>query len=112
MSDLGKRLKAYREKLGYTLKGVSKKTGITDSRLCKIENDHLSCPAPELKKLCELYDAPTVPLFIEAGYLDQNDLIDYQLTFSGASELDEDEKEHIQWEINKFNSDRKKGPTE
>ena len=50
MSDLGKRLKAYREKLGYTLKEVSKKTGITDSRLCKIENDHLSCPAPDLLK--------------------------------------------------------------
>lgn len=112
MSDLANRLKAYREKLGYTLKEVSQKTGITDSRLCKIENDYLSCPALELKKLCELYNAPTVLLFIEAGYLDQNDLIDYQLTFSGASELDEDEKEHIQWEINKFNSDRKKEPIE
>ena len=112
MSDVGKRLKAYREKLGYTLKGVSKKTGITDSRLCKIENSRLSCHAPALKKLCDLYSVPTVSLFIEAGYLDENDLIDYQQTFSGTSELDEDEKKHIQWEINKFNNYRKKEPIE
>ena len=105
--DLGKRLRAYRNNLGYSLKQVYEQTGITNSRLSKIEHNTLHCPAAELKKLCELYSVPAIPPFIKAGYLDQKDLQDYQTFFTGSEELDDEERKHIQWEINKFNSNRR-----
>lgn len=107
MSDLGIRLKTYRENSNYTLKDVSKKTGITDSRLCKIEKGTLNCPAEDLRKLGKLYGIPLVSLFLEAGYLDEKDLEKYQFVFDGVSELDQDARNHIQWLINRLTS--KKG---
>lgn len=94
-------------KLGYTLKDVSSKTGITDSRLCKIENNHQLCPADDLKKLGILYSIPIVTLFLEAGYLSKQDLTGYQMVFDGVSNLDQEEIKHIQWLINRLT--QKKG---
>lgn len=43
MTELGKYLKDCRKRLGLSQKAVTGKTGITDSRLSKIENGQLDC---------------------------------------------------------------------
>lgn len=99
MSDFGKRLKAYREMLGLSLKQVTEQTGITNSRLSKIERGRLNCPPADLKKLAKVYDVQLVSLYLEAGYMDSSDLMEYQLCFKGINKLDNDEKQHIQEQI-------------
>lgn len=99
MSNLGKRLKAYREMLGLTLKQVNEQTGITNSRLSKIERGQLVCPPADLKKLARIYEVQLISLYLEAGYIDNGDLMEYQLFFKGTNELDNEEKQHIQQQI-------------
>lgn len=99
MSNLGKRLKDYREMLGLTLKQVNEQTGITNSRLSKIERGKLVCPPADLKKLARIYEVKLISLYLEAGYIDNGDLMEYQLFFKGINELDDEEKQHIQKQI-------------
>lgn len=99
MSDFGKRLKAYREALGLSLQQVNEQTGITNSRLSRIEKGTVECPPIDLKKLARVYGLQTIPLFMEAEYLDQEDVAEYQFVFRGVSELDEEERCHIQEQI-------------
>lgn len=96
MSNLGKLLKELREKSKITLKAVKDKTGITDSRLSRMENGQCICPASELQKLADLYHFPVVQLFLAAEYLKPEDLIEYQYVFKGAEKLDEQERDFIQ----------------
>lgn len=103
MVDLGNQLKESREKKGLSQKKVYKVTGITDSRLSKIERGQMDCPPEDLKKLAQLYDIQTMPLFVQAGYLCAEDIQDYQHTFKGVTMLDEEEKQHIQEQINFLN---------
>ena len=42
-------------------------------------------------------------MFIDAGYLTKEDLIEYQYFFDGVSKLDNDEKQHIQEQIDFLN---------
>ena len=49
-----------------------------------------------------------VDLLIKAKYLSVSDLKKYQTVFKGVSILDDEEREHIQHEINFIN--RKKAP--
>lgn len=107
MSNLGARLKNYREKIGLSLKQVDEATGITDSRLSRIEKGQTECPAQDLKKLATIYQTKVIPLFIQAGYLSNDDLEEYQLVFKGVGKLDTLEIQHIQVAIDLFN--RKKG---
>lgn len=110
MEKLGLYLKTQRLELDYSLKDVSKKTGITNSRLCRIENGKLNYSPIDLKKLASLYKIPIIPLFLAAGYLEESDLTAYQQVFVGASLLDKDEKEHLQWLITRLT--QKKGSCE
>lgn len=107
MNRFGKYLKECRERLDMTLRDVSEKTGITDSRLSKIENDRLDCPANELRKLAKTYNIPVVSLFLEIGYLIPEDLSEYQQIFQGINELDNREKNYIQEGINLIRRGRK-----
>ncbi len=100
MNELGKHLKNCRKKCGLSLKAVEKKTGITDSRLSKIENGHLKCPGSELRLLAITYNEPVISMFLAAGYLIPDDLKEYQYVFHGVEMLDPDERKHIQDEIN------------
>lgn len=103
MSSLGARLKLYREKAGLSLNQVNDKTGITNSRLSRIEHDQISCPPDDLKRLAEVYGIKNILMFIDAGYLTKEDLIEYQYFFDGVSKLDNDEKQHIQEQIDFLN---------
>lgn len=100
MSELGDYLRYIRKKRGLSFKEVYKQVGITDSRLCKAEKgSDLILNAAELKKLSVIYGVPVVPMFIKAGFLDSSDLEEYQSGFKNTSLLEEDEKTHVQDEI-------------
>lgn len=98
---LGQYLKSNREKNNYSLKQVQNLTGITDSRLSKIENDLYEEPSPTiLKHLAKLYNVSIIDLFVRAGYITYESL-DYSLqTFSDVDKLSDADKEHIQDQIN------------
>lgn len=103
MSNLGQKLRDYRTSLNLSLLQVTELTGITDSRLSKMERDEITCPATDLMKLSKAYNIPIISLYLDAGYLSPSDLPEYFSEFSGLSLLDEDEKKHIQDEINFLN---------
>lgn len=109
MATLGEYLRSARENAGYSQKQVKEKTGITDSRLSRIERGVVTCPPAELKTLADLYHASIVDIFIMAGYLTKDDLDCYQEVFHGVSELDADEREHIQQSINLLTKRRDQG---
>lgn len=100
MSALGDYLKIVRQKAGYSQRDVYEKTGITDSRLSRIERSEVTCPLAELRKLADLYQVSLVDMLILGGYLTNDDLAKYQEVFKGASKLDVNEKECIQQFIN------------
>lgn len=108
MSKFGDYLKEVRNEKGLSQAKVYELTGITNSRLCKAENgaDATLNPA-ELKKLASLYGVAVVPMYIMAGYLDTSDLEEYRSGFKNTGLLDEEEKKHIQDQIDFIN--RKKG---
>lgn len=108
MSDLGSFLKEHRNRCHLSLKDVHDQTGITDSKLSRVERGEGKPLDPdELKKLAHLYGVGVVSLFILAGYLEEQDLSDYQFVFKDADLLSEEEKENVQTQINLFTKGRK-----
>lgn len=103
MSKLGILLKKYRNNLGLSMQEVTELTGITNSRLSKIERGKTLCPPSDLRKLASIYKVPLISLYIDAEYVDETDLREFQTVFTGVSLLDENEKQHIQDEINFLN---------
>ena len=100
MSNIGSYLKQTRNNCHLSLKDVHDRCGITDSKLSRMERGEGKCLDPiELRKLARLYGISVVPLFIMAGYLDEGDLTEYQLTFKNADLLNEEEKQSIQTQI-------------
>lgn len=104
MSKLGAYLKEVRNGKGFSQAKVYEMTGITDSRLSKAENgaDATLNPA-EIKKLASLYGVAVVPMYIMAGYLDASDLEEYRSGFKNTELLDDEEKQHIQDQIDFIN---------
>lgn len=96
MASLGETLKDARSRTGLSLKQVSEQTGITNSRLSKMERDQIPCKIDELKQLIEFYKSPVIDFFKASGCLNQEDLDAYQRVFQGVDELSFEEKEHIQ----------------
>lgn len=107
MIELGNRLKESREKSGLSLKRVYEITGITDSRLSKMERGQIDCTPCDLKKLASLYNTSLIPLYVLANFLDEKDIKEYQFAFQGVSSLDDEEMQHIQAQIDFINKKRK-----
>ena len=98
--DLGEYLKKLRNENGLSLHKVYEHTGITDSRLSKAENGSWSIlKLTELKKLANLYGAPIVYICLMAGLFNESDIEEYHSSFKNVSLLDEEDKNHIQSEI-------------
>lgn len=108
MTTLGDYLKESRENYELSLKKVHELTSLTDSRLSKIERGQINCTPDDLKKLARLYNIKLIPLYVLAGYLNEEDIQEYQFVFQGVSCLDDDEKQHIQSQID-FLIKKKKG---
>ncbi|MDD2502535.1 MAG: helix-turn-helix transcriptional regulator [Clostridia bacterium] len=102
MMDVGSKLKDLREDLKLSLKDVSIKTGISDSRLCRFEKGQ-ECPALDLGKLADLYGVDKISLFIDAGYLTAADVANYEQIFKHASLLNDEEKSVIQKVVDLLN---------
>lgn len=101
MNSLGTYLKEMRNKCHLSLKDVQEQCGVTDSKLSKLERGKGKILSPqELKKLAHLYGIGIVPLYIMAGYLDESDLLAYQLVFDNAGLLNEEERQSVQTQIN------------
>jgi DNA-binding helix-turn-helix protein len=107
MCKIGDFLRQQRQKLGLSMSEVHKRTGITDSKLSRIErNEGRSLDPLELKKLADLYHVNIVTLYHIAGYLSANDLRDYRFVFDGANLLTEEEQKIIQTLISLFIKER------
>lgn len=109
MNLLGSYLKAKRNEKGLSLNDVYNQTGLTDSRVSKLENNSYKEPSPiMLKTLAELYEISTVELFIKAGYLTYDSLDLCSQIFHGIELLKEEDKKHIQEQIDYLASKNKK----
>ena len=110
MNELGTLLRKLRNDSKKTLEVIHEQTGITDSRLRRIEkglND--SGPSFEtLKLLAKCYNANLVDLYLAAGYLDKESLYAYRQVFRNTELLRDEEKENIQKQIDLFVERREK----
>jgi len=87
---------------------VYKAVGISDSKLSRIENGSNKTETSPgiLKTLAGLYEIGLVDIYIIAGYLDDEALLSYEQVFQNVNLLDEQEKNHIQEQINLFTKGR------
>lgn len=107
MGYLGTHLKSIRLQQGYSLTDVFTKTGITDSKLSRIENNK-TAPSPDiLKTLAEFYNINLIELYLFAGYLNKESLSAYKDGFNNVHLLTVQEREHIQESIDLFTKGRK-----
>jgi transcriptional regulator with XRE-family HTH domain len=101
MEMFGSYLKKLRNDAALSLNDVYEQSGITDSKLSRMERGEGKPLEPmELHKLAQLYHVNVIPLYIRAGYLTEQDLVDYKLVFHGAELLTEEEIHSIQTQIN------------
>lgn len=110
MLTLGEYLKDIRLQREMSLKDVYKATGISDSKLSRIENGtNASNPAPGiLQALSKVYSINLIELYCMAGYLDEEALSSYVQVFQNVDLLTNDERNHIQEQIDLFTKGRKK----
>ena len=107
LKEVGNYLKSIRNSLDLSLKNVNQKTGITDSRLSRIEKGNVNPDPTTLKLLANLYKIDLIDLYLQYGYLDDIDLSSYKKVFSFSELLTDDERNHIQNEIYLFTKGRK-----
>lgn len=104
---LGQYLKETRINKKLSLRDVYKITGISDSKLSRIENENNLEPEPTvLKALSDCYALNIVDLYIRAGYIDVCALNKYKYIFDKADLLTEEENKLIQDQIYLFTKGR------
>lgn len=92
---IGQKLKSIRLLRKLSLNTVSLKTGITDSRLSKIERGIIEHPSlDDISTILKVYDIPLISILCEEGYCNKNDGV-----FKNAELLNEFEIKHVQNEI-------------
>lgn len=102
MISVGAYLKRQRERLSLSLNAVCEQTGITSTRLNRIERNLINEPSPDaLKKLATLYQIDLIHLFKLAGYLDDQ-ITKEVYPFRNYEILNDDECEFIQQSIDFF----------
>lgn len=100
MSLLGQYLRNTREEKKLSMGDVAKGTSITTTRLNRIEHGSVDEPSPSaLKQLADYYNISIVDLFIKAGYLTADALNVCPQIFSGIEKLTDDDRKHIQQQI-------------
>lgn len=100
MQNLGEYLRQLRNDCGLSLYKVYERTGITDSRLSKAENGAwCNLKLSEIRKLADLYEAPVIPMCMMAGLFDESDIEEYHSGFKNVALLDNEDKQHVQSEI-------------
>lgn len=92
---IGEKLKAIRISKKISINAVSEKTGITNSRLSKIERGIIPHPSLEdINAILKMYEVPLISILCEEGYCNKTDGVLKNLEL-----LNEFEISHIQNEI-------------
>ena len=100
MNSVGAYLREQRVKLLLSLNDVYEQTGITSTRLNRIELDRVNEPSPEvLKKLADLYRVDIIYLYKMAGYLDDTDILPQLKPYKNYEVLNDEELNFIQQAI-------------
>lgn len=100
MNSIGFYLRDQRVKLSLSLNDVCEQTGITTTRLNRIELGQVNEPSPEvLKKLAEFYKIDLIYLYKLAGYLDNDDVSRQIQPFNNYEILSDEERNFIQQAI-------------
>lgn len=95
----GKFFKDERLKAGLSLKEAAMKSGLTDTKIQRIENDLVKEASPSaIKSLCGLYGINVVEVFLKLGWIDRKDLKDYTFVIKRADQLTDKELDHLQKE--------------
>lgn len=104
MDRFGDYLREARIRQGLSLKDVYRETGISDSRLSRMENgaQTFEVGPSRTRALAKLYKISLVDLLITAGYLDADALSSYEQVFHNVDLLSDDERTHIQEQIDLF----------
>ena len=96
MNSVGAYLREQRVKLSLSLNDVYEQTGITSTRLNRIELDRVNEPSPEvLKKLADLYRIDLIYLYKMAGYLDDTDILPQLKPFKNYEVLNDEEQDQV-----------------
>ncbi len=111
MNSVGNYLKQQRLLKKMSLKEAASSTGLTDTKIQRIESDNVLEASPKaIKALCDLYRIPLLPIYIQLGWLSADDLDIKTHLFKDAYQLTEAEKAFIQSQIDfllKHRSDSK-----
>lgn len=108
----GEFLRFQRESSNLSMAAVSKKVGITNTRLSHLENDQTREPSPVLlKSLAEIYQIDVFELFCRYGYIDENQLNSLTV-FKRTEFLTADEIKRIQEQIDYYLFTHSKGGQE
>lgn len=100
MDSIGSYLRKQRNRLSLSLNAVCEQTGITTTRINRIELGQVNEPSPEvLKKLATLYQVDLIYLYKLAEYLQNNDIPGEVQPFNNYEVLDDDERNFIQQTI-------------
>lgn len=101
MNSIGTYLKKQRVKLSLSLNAVCEQTGITATRLNRIERNQVNEPSPEvLKKLASLYQVDLIYLYKLAGYVENTDISGQERqAFKNYEILNDEERNFIQQSI-------------
>ena len=103
MNPVGEYLRTIRTQRNLSLNDICKQTGITTTRLNRIELGQVNEPSPDvLKKLSVLYQVDLVNLYTMAGYLENSDIVERTLPFCNFETLDDEERNFIQQTIDFF----------
>ena len=103
MESVGTYLRTLRTRRNLSLNDICIKTGLTTTRLNRIELGEVKEPSPEvLKKLAEFYNVDLLNLYILAGYLKKSDIAERCNPFKNFEILDADECGYIQKTIDFF----------
>jgi len=103
MESVGLYLRTLRTQRDLSLNAVCAQTGITTTRLNRIELGEVKEPSPEvLKKLSEFYGVDLLNLYLLAGYLKSSDIAERSIPFRNYEILDADECGYIQQTIDFF----------
>lgn len=106
--EIGQYLKNMRIRCGLSLEKVCAKTGISDSKLSRIENcAPRSKPDPAiLQKLSKLYSFNLVECYLATGYLNEESLSSYKQVFQNIELLNGEERILVQSLINMLTKER------
>ena len=96
MNKLGKALRTIRTKKHIVLKTVYSEIGISDSKLCKLENGRSKFLLCDFFKLVRYYDVSPINVLMKCGYLNGSDLSAYCRMFNNADKLGNDDMKLVQ----------------